>query len=129
MLVQREAVSARQEPRPPDTIKTAARLKVSTWIKGLNMETDANQIHTKSSVATAKPKSGKRKWWRAIGIVGIGLLVFILAIPTILGTRWIYEPLIKRLALDQFILNIESVQLGWFSHPSDERRNFLSSTQ
>ena len=38
MLVQREAVSARQEPRPPDTIKTAARLKVSTWIKGLNMD-------------------------------------------------------------------------------------------
>ena len=54
-------------------------------------------------------------WWRAIGIVGIGLLVFILAIPTILGSRWIYEPLIKRLALDQFILDIESVQLGWFS--------------
>ncbi len=90
-------------------ILTAARLK------GLHMEADPNQIHSKSLDAASKPKSGKRKWWRAIGIVCLGLLVFILAIPTILGTRWIYEPLIKRLAMDEFDLNIESVQLGWFS--------------
>ena len=90
-------------------ILTAARLK------GLHMETDPNQIHMKSLDPASNPKSGKRKWWRAIGIVCIGLLVFILAIPTILGTRWIYEPLIKRLAMDEFDLDIESVQLGWFS--------------
>ena len=93
-------------------ILTAARLK---GLKGHHMETDPNQVHTKSLDAASKPKSGKRKWWRAISIVCIGLSVFILAIPTILGTRWIYEPLIKRLAMDEFDLNIESVQLGWFS--------------
>ena len=55
------------------------------------------------------------KWPRLLAISGIALLVIVLALPTILGSRWIYEPLIKRLALQQFTLDIESVQLSWFS--------------
>ena len=62
-----------------------------------------------------KPKSRKRKWLRVVGVVGIGFLVLILALPTMLGSRWIYQPLINRLAQDQFQLDIESVQLRWFS--------------
>ncbi len=48
-------------------------------------------------------------------MIGIALLVLVLALPTMLGSRWVYEPLIKRLARDQFTLDIESVQLSWFS--------------
>ncbi len=79
------------------------------------METNPITIQPKTPAAAFKPKSGKRRWLKGFGIVGIGILVFIFALPTILGSRWIYEPLIKRLALDQFTLDIESVQLSWFS--------------
>ena len=57
----------------------------------------------------------KRKWLRVVGIVLIGFLALILAFPTMLGSRWIYKPLIHRLAKDQFQLDIESVKLRWFS--------------
>lgn len=50
-----------------------------------------------------------------MGISGAMLVVAVLALPTILGSRWIYQPLLKRLAQDQFTLDVESVKLRWFS--------------
>ena len=49
------------------------------------------------------------------------LLVVVLMLPTILGTKWIYQPLVDRLAADNFDLTIDSVQLRWFSPLKFER--------
>ena len=49
------------------------------------------------------------------------LLVGVLLLPTILGTKWIYQPLVDRLAADNFDLSIDSVHLRWFSPLSFER--------
>ena len=77
------------------------------------MDTILKQNSTVPNIA--KPKSGKRMWFRLLAMVGIALLVFVLALPTMLGSRWVYEPLIKRLARDQFTLDIASVHLAWFT--------------
>ncbi len=45
------------------------------------------------------------------GLVFVGILL----LPTILGTKWIYQPIVDRLAADDFNLSIGAVQLRWFS--------------
>ena len=75
---------------------------------------DTNQNRSRTIPNTTKPKSGKIKWPRLLAMSGIALLVLVLALPTMLGSRWVYEPLIKRLARDQFTLDIASVKLRWF---------------
>jgi hypothetical protein len=42
-------------------------------------------------------------------------VVVVLALPTVLGTKWIYEPVLRQLAKEQIDLRIESVKLRWFS--------------
>ncbi len=42
-------------------------------------------------------------------------------LPTLLGTNWIYQPLVDRLAADDFDLTIDSVHLRWFSPLRFER--------
>ena len=49
------------------------------------------------------------------------MLAGVLLLPTILGTKWIYQPLVDRLAADNFDLSIDSVHLRWFSPLSFER--------
>lgn len=49
------------------------------------------------------------------------MLAGALLLPTILGTKWIYQPLVERLAADNFDLSIDSVHLRWFSPLSFER--------
>ncbi len=53
----------------------------------------------------------------AIGVLGgfLLLLIGLLVLPTVLGTKWIYQPLVNRLAADDFALSVESVRLRWFS--------------
>ncbi len=53
----------------------------------------------------------------AIGVLGgfLLLLIGVLVLPTVLGTKWIYQPLVNRLAADDFALSVESVRLRWFS--------------
>ena len=62
---------------------------------------------------------------KQLAMVGGGLtvllLVGVLMLPTILGTKWIYQPLVDRLAADNFELTIDSVQLRWFSPLKFER--------
>ncbi len=62
-----------------------------------------------------KPKPRIRLWLKIVGLLAIGLFLIVLALPTMLGSRWIYEPLIQRLAQDQFQLEIDSVKLRWLS--------------
>ncbi len=79
------------------------------------MDINSNQTKALEPTATSKPKVRKWIWLRVACIVGIGFIALILALPTMLGSRWIYQPLINRLAMNQFQLDIDSVKLRWFS--------------
>ena len=74
-------------------------------------ETTSGEVKNKAD----KPKPRNRLWLKIAGALAIGLFLFVLALPTMLGSRWIYEPLIQRLAKDQFQLEIGSVSLSWLS--------------
>ncbi len=56
---------------------------------------------------------------KRLAIIGFALavllMVSVLMLPTILGTRWIYQPLVDRLAADDFELSIDNVHLRWLS--------------
>ena len=53
----------------------------------------------------------------AIWVLGICVLLVagLLALPTVLGTKWIYQPLVDRLAADDFLVSVDGVRLRWFS--------------
>lgn len=79
---------------------------------------NSDQSETTSNAAQNKPEKPKphsRLWLKIVGALAIGLSLIVLALPTLLGSRWIYEPLIQRLAQDQFQLEIDSVKLSWLS--------------
>jgi len=76
------------------------------------MDTNEKPIIAPSSAS--KPRSSKQLWIRVFGGLGGAGLVFLLALPTMLGSKWIYEPIIQRLAKDQFKLEIGAVKLSWF---------------
>jgi hypothetical protein len=61
------------------------------------------------------PASTIHHWWRPFAAGTLGLLVFVACLPTLVGTRWIYEPLIARLSANQFQLQIEQVHIRWLS--------------
>ena len=83
------------------------------------MNTKAMEPNPTSTIPSTPSKSvastGRKKWFTLIGIAVAILGIVILALPTMLGSRWIYEPILKRLAREQFTLDIESVKLRWFS--------------
>ena len=54
-------------------------------------------------------------FWRWLAIGFSILLLGILVLPTVLGSRWIYAPLLQRLEAGDFRLAVGSVQLRWFS--------------
>jgi hypothetical protein len=60
-------------------------------------------------------RSRRRKWLWTLPIGLIAALLLTLALPTLLGSKWIYQPILKRLAQDKFELEVDSVQLQWFS--------------
>jgi hypothetical protein len=78
------------------------------------MDTNKKLVNTSAAV-TSKPRSSKLFWIKVLGGLGGAGLVLLLALPTMLGSKWIYEPIIKRLAQDQFKLEIGAVKLSWFS--------------
>ncbi len=48
-------------------------------------------------------------------VLTLVLVGFVLFLPSILGSKWVYEPLIQRLAQEKFVLTIDSVSLNWLS--------------
>ncbi len=52
---------------------------------------------------------------RWLGIVLGGVVLVMLFLPTLLGSRWIYEPILHRLETGNFNLAVGSVQLRWFT--------------
>jgi len=65
--------------------------------------------------APPSKKSRIRSYSRWLAAVCLPLLGLVLFLPTMLGSKWIYDPLLKRLANDDFELGIDSVKLSWFS--------------
>ncbi len=64
----------------------------------------------------AKTPFSRRRWI----LTGIGFFVsvvlFILAaLPTMLGEKWIYQPLVDRMAVEDFKLTVGKVRLRWLS--------------
>ena len=79
---------------------------------------NSNQLDTTLGAPQNKPDKPKRRnrlWLKIVGSIAIALFLFVLALPTMLGSRWIYEPLIQRLAKDRFQLEIGSVKLSWLN--------------
>ncbi len=56
-----------------------------------------------------------RRLLYAIGFLIAAFVAFLAFLPTIAGSKWIMEPVIKRLAQDRFVLTTEAVRLRWFS--------------
>ena len=57
----------------------------------------------------------KRRIGRWLLLAVVVLLAIVGLLPTMVGARWIYQPVIDQLAADQFRLSIDSVRLRWFS--------------
>lgn len=57
----------------------------------------------------------KRLWLRLAAGLLAALLLVIIFLPTALGSRWIYQPLVSQLAADDFHLQVDSVRLRWLS--------------
>lgn len=56
----------------------------------------------------------KRRWLVLCCFLLAGFLI-VLALPTMLGSKWIYDPLIQSFAKDKLNLEIAEVKLRWFS--------------
>ncbi len=48
----------------------------------------------------------------AIGLIVLFTLIFFL--PTVIGSKWVYEPLLRRFEAGDFKLTIQKVNLSWF---------------
>ena len=55
-----------------------------------------------------------RRWslWLLVGVVGIVALLG--AVPSVLGSKWLYQRLVDQLAIEGFRLKVESAQFAWF---------------
>lgn len=79
-----------------------------------------------SAPSSAKrPRSKLRMLWRVALLAIVGVVVFL---PTILGSKWVYAPLLERLAREKFSLTLETVRLSWWS-PIEFHDIELSQTQ
>jgi hypothetical protein len=72
-------------------------------------------VSDKTQNNQGQPRKKNRRWLKIVGGLGLGLFLALLGLPMLLGSRWIYEPLIQRLAQDRFRLEVDSVKLRWFS--------------
>lgn len=57
-------------------------------------------------------RSSKRRW--IVGGIVIAFCLFIAFLPSIVGSRWIYKPLLQRLEKEDFRFDVAEVQIGWF---------------
>lgn len=63
---------------------------------------------------SGRPGFAKRslltRWWFWLPIL---LFLFVAAFPTIVGSRWFYQPLVDRLAIQGFRLKIDKAEIRW----------------
>jgi hypothetical protein len=52
--------------------------------------------------------------WMTLGLFA-AFCFLVLLLPTVLGSKWVSQPIIQRLAQNRFILDIDSVRLRWFT--------------
>lgn len=62
------------------------------------------------SVSNPPKRSWLSRWW--IGIPA-ALLLLVAAFPSIVGSRWFYQPLVDRLAIQGFRLQIDKAEVRW----------------
>lgn len=55
----------------------------------------------------------RRVWWFLL--IPLGMFLLLLALPSILGSSWVVQPIVQRLRTGDFELRLASLQLGWFS--------------
>jgi len=62
--------------------------------------------------AGTPPKQAKRsrRWWLGLPVLAILAIAFL---PSLLGSRWVYQKLVDRLAIEGFRLEIQSAEIGW----------------
>jgi hypothetical protein len=56
-----------------------------------------------------------KRRWMVLGCIFLAGISIVLALPTLLGSKWIYDPLIQSFAKDKLDLDITEVRLRWFS--------------
>jgi hypothetical protein len=56
----------------------------------------------------------RKRRWKIFAILSCAAIVLVLALPSIMGSRWLYQPLVDRLAAERFNLQIGNVDLSWF---------------
>jgi hypothetical protein len=80
----------------------------------LNEETFEVMSHQKPTTPVRKSKPLMRRWstWIALGLVA--LIGLVGSIPTILGSKWLYQRLVDQLAIEGFRLKVDSAQFAWF---------------
>ncbi len=53
--------------------------------------------------------------WQVLGLIGVGLVVALIAVPRVVGWQSVYEPLLQRLAAGDFRLHVADVRFRWLS--------------
>ena len=65
-----------------------------------------------------EPKRGffsLRRWlWLSLGLVFLAIFL----LPSLLGRKWVYQPILDRLRADDFQVDVDQVQLHWFGQLS-----------
>jgi hypothetical protein len=76
------------------------------------MSPDDDEIETRHDRGLSSP--GKRswlaRWWLGVPVV---LFLAVAAFPTIVGSKWFYQPLVDRLAIQGFRLHVDKAEIRW----------------
>jgi hypothetical protein len=72
-------------------------------------------MNRNDNMAKSVDPTGRTSVWRWLAMAFCLFAMTVLVLPTFLGARWIYEPLLQRLAAGDFQLAVGSVQLRWFT--------------
>ncbi|MCU0710056.1 MAG: hypothetical protein MUF23_17380, partial [Pirellula sp.] len=65
---------------------------------------------TSSDSNTFAPRKRAWRWWLWIPLA---LFLVLAALPSLLGSKWVYQKLVDRLALEGFQLQIDAAEIGW----------------
>jgi hypothetical protein len=73
---------------------------------------DAHSHAAGASPSKALPRSRRLRWWAvSVVLLVVACLAFL---PQLLGSKWLYQKLVDRMAVEGFRLQIDRAELGWF---------------